>query len=81
MRTNTEHILCQLLGDGRCSTGVVVNKHVFCSSKQSEYINAVVTVETFVFSVDKHFPEYRIDVFVLYRGAVLIEELADKLTV
>ena len=81
LRANAEHVLYQLLGDGRCSTGLVVNDVVLEGSKDSLEVDTEMVIEALVFRVYQCLPEYGVDVFVGYRSTVLAEVFSNENTI
>ena len=55
-----------------------MKQSVLHSATQSQEIDAMMAIETLVLGIDHSLPEYWIDLLILYRGAVLLEILADK---
>ena len=58
-----------------------MKQSVLHSATQSQEIDAMMAIETLVLGIDQSLPEYWIDLLILYRGAVLLEILADKFAV
>ena len=76
MGAHAEHVLGQLLGDGRRTTGVAPHDGILDGTQDALEVDATVVVETLVFSVDERVPEYRGDIVVVDGTAVLVEKLA-----
>ena len=73
---NTEEVLCQLLGDGRGTTGIMVDGGVLDGCKHADKVDAPVIIESLVFCIYESFPEFGIDLLIFHRSAVFIEILA-----
>ena len=79
VRTHLVHVLRQLLGDGRCTTSVMMEHGVFGGCQHAPEVDGVPTwavVVTLVLRVDERLPERRIHLFVFDRCAVLVEEFS-----
>ena len=77
----TEEVLCQLLGDGRSTTGVVMEDILFGDSSKGGVVDAVMGVESFIFGIDEGLPEHGVHLFVSNRRSVLAEKLTDGFSV
>ena len=78
---DTEEVLCQLLGDGGGTAGVVMDGCVLDGGKHANEVDALVMIESLVLGIDEGFPKFRIDILILHGGAVFVEILADHHTV
>src|SRR5574344_629766 len=81
LRANTKHILCQLLCDSRCSTGIVMQNSIFRCRKHTLKVDSEMMIKTFIFSINKSFEKFRIYFFIFYRCTILIKEFTYKLSV
>lgn len=54
---------------------------ILCRTEQTDRINTLMLVETFIFRIDQHLPEDRIHLIVFNRGTVLIEILTNLFSV
>ena len=77
---HTEHVLHQLLRDGRGAASVAVH-HVLAGREEAAEVYAPVLVESLVLRVDERAVEDGIDVIVAHGCAVLIEIFAYELSV
>ena len=68
---HAEHVLGQLLGDGRGTAGVAVHNGILGGTHQSDGVDAIVLIEAFVLGVDEGLPESGSHLFELHRRAVL----------
>ena len=78
LSTHAEHILCQLLRNGRSTTTATACRSILCCSHKSERIHAPMLIETLILSTDECLPENRCHILVLYRNTVLVEILSEK---
>ena len=74
--TGAEQVLGQLLGNGRCATGIVVQQIVLEYGQECLVVDAVVGVEALVLGVNQCLPEHGAYLVVAYWRAVLTEELS-----
>ena len=74
---HTEDVLGQLLGEGRGTTGVVMQQGILGSSKHADGVDTLVLVETLVLGVDESLPEVGIHLLELDGCAVLAEEFSN----
>ena len=81
MGTDTEHILGQLLGNGRSASALMAQGSILDGAKDTNGVNTEMAVETLVLGINKSLEEIRSNLFILNRGTVFTEELANKLTV
>ena len=75
--SGTEEVLRQLLGDGGGSSCVAVQDILLGYGHKGGKVDAVMTVEAFVLRIDQCLPEHGVHLFVIHRGTVLTEELAN----
>ena len=81
LSTNAEHILCQLLRNGRSSTTATACCSILCSTYKSKGIHTPMLIETLILRAYECLPEYRCNVLILHRNTVLIEILSEKNTI
>ena len=60
LRTDTEHVLCQLLRDGRSTAPVMMQECILGSSKNTDRIDTDVLVETFILGIYQSLEEGRV---------------------
>ena len=78
LRAHLEHVLRQLLRDGRSTTGVIMKNGVLGGSKHAKRVDAYVTIEAFVLSIDEHAPEVGVHFLILHRRTILAEVFANQ---
>ena len=76
-----EHVLHQLLCDGRCATGLAMNDEIFSSTCHSVEVDAPVIIESFIFGVDEQAVEHGVDLLILNWGAIFLVVLTYLLPV
>ena len=80
-RTCAEQVLGQLLGDGGCTTRIVMKGVILQGSGKGLIVDTMMAIEALVLGIDEGFPEYRVHLFVSHRRAVLAEEFADEFAI
>ena len=80
-RTSTEQVLGQLLGDGRCTTCIMMQGIVLQCCSECLIVDTMMAVETLVLCINQRLPEGRIHILVTHRGTVLTEELTYLLAI
>ena len=78
---DAEHILCQLLGDGRSSSCIVMQQGILHGTKESDGVNTQMLVEALVLGVDQSLEEGWVYLFVFYGSTVLVEILTYQLAI
>ena len=78
LSTHTEHILCQLLRDGRSTTTATTCCSILCCTYKSERIHAPMLIEALILRAYESLPENRCHILVLHWNTVLIEILSKK---
>ena len=81
LRAHTEHVLRQLLCDGGGATCVVMQEGVLCRTKHADRVDADVLVESLVLGIHECLEEVGVHLLVFHRSTVLVEVLADELSV
>ncbi len=60
LRTNAEHILCQLLCDGRSTAPVMMQECILGSSKHADRVDTDMLVESFILGIYQCLEEIRV---------------------
>ena len=81
LRTDTEHVLDQLLCDGRSTTCIVMNDIILEGSEHTLEVNTEMLIVTLVLCINQSTPENRVNILILNRSTILAEVFSNQFTI